>query len=102
MRACVCVCVCPFSKRVSGGSKIGENASNAAIELWLSAKSPGWRLLAALLSQFSHNHPVNSGHFFAMRRGHVVYNCALYLLLYQQCRGFYCCSKRVVNARSVF
>ena len=29
-------------------------------------------------------------------------NCALYMLLYkQQCRGFYCCSKRVVNARSV-
>ena len=41
--------------------------------------------------------------FFAMRRGHVVYNnCALYLLLYKQCRGFYCCSERVVNARSVF
>ena len=50
---------------------------------------------------------------FPMRRGHVVYNnCALYLLLYnncalcmllyKQCRGFYCCSKRVVNARSVF
>ena len=40
---------------------------------------------------------------FAMRRGHVVYNnCALYMLLYKQCRGFYCCSKRVVNARSVF
>ena len=39
----------------------------------------------------------------AMRRGHVVYNnCALYMLLYKQCRGFYCCSKREVNARSVF
>ena len=37
-------------------------------------------------------------------RGHVVYNnCALYMLLYKQQRhGFYCCSKRVVNARSVF
>ena len=32
--------------------------------------------------------------FFAMRRGHVVYNnCALYMLLYKQCRGFYCCSE---------
>ena len=41
--------------------------------------------------------------FFAMRRGHVVYNNgALYMLLYKPCRGFYCCSKRVVNARSVF
>ena len=29
-------------------------------------------------------------------------NCALYMLLYKQCRGFYRCSKRVVNARSVF
>ena len=30
-------------------------------------------------------------------------NCALYMLLYkQQCLGFCCCSKRVVNARSVF
>ena len=37
---------------------------------------------------------------FAMRRGHLVYNnCALYML---QCCGFYYCSKRVVNARSVF
>ena len=45
------------TKRSSGSSKIVENASNAAVELWLSALSPGWRLLAALLSQFSHNHP---------------------------------------------
>ena len=29
-------------------------------------------------------------------------NCALDMLLYKQCRGFYCCSKRVVNVRSVF
>ena len=29
-------------------------------------------------------------------------NSALYMLLYKQCGGFYCCSKRVVNARSVF
>ena len=31
-------------------------------------------------------------------------NCALYMLLYayKQCRGFYCCSIRVVNARAVF
>ena len=29
-------------------------------------------------------------------------NCALYMLLCKQCRGFYCCSKRVVNVRSVF
>ena len=68
------MCVCLFSKCVGGGSKIGENASNAAMELWLSAKSPGWRLLAALLSQFSHNHPVKSGHFLChvMWRGHVL------------------------------
>ena len=41
----------------SGGSKTVENVSNAEMELWLSALNPGWRLLAALLSQFSHNHP---------------------------------------------
>ena len=89
----MCVCVCPFSKRVSGGEKI-ENASNTAMELWLSAKSPGWRLLAALLSQLNSLTNVrNSSHFLSMRRGHVVYNnCALYMLLYKQCRGFYCCS----------
>ena len=29
-------------------------------------------------------------------------NCALYMLLYKQRRGFYRCSKRVLNARSVF
>ena len=60
------------------------------------------RLLAALLSQFSHNHLERS--FFAMRRGHVVYNnCALYMLLYkQQWRGFYYCSNRVESVRSVF
>ena len=40
---CQCVCVC---------------ASNAAVELWLSTLNPGWQLLVALLSQFSHNHPV--------------------------------------------
>ena len=34
--------------------------------------------------------------FFPTRRGHVIYNnCALYML-YKQCRGFYCCSTRVV------
>ena len=39
---------------------------------------------------------------FAMRRGHVVYNnCALDMLLYKQCLGFYCCSKRVVYKREV-
>ena len=57
------VCVCVRLDRPSGGSKTVENASNAAVELWLSALSPGYWLLAALLSQFSHNHPVKSGHF---------------------------------------
>ena len=28
-------------------------------------------------------------------------NCALYMLLYKQCRGFYCCSKRVHSKREV-
>ena len=55
---CVCTCVCVHQDRPSGSSKTVENASIAAVELWLSALSPGWQLLVALLSQFSHNHPV--------------------------------------------
>ena len=41
--------------------------------------------------------------FFAMRRGHMVYNiCGLYMLLYkQQCRGFYCCSIKESNKHKV-
>ena len=57
------VFVCRFQDGPSGGTNIVENASNAAMELWLSARSPGWRLLAALLSHLSLNHPVKSGHF---------------------------------------
>ena len=53
----VCVCVCVRLYRPSGSTNTVENASSAAVELWLSALSPDWRLLAALLSQFSHNHP---------------------------------------------
>ena len=55
---CVCVCVCVRLDRPSGSSKTVENAFIAAVELWLSALSPGWQLLVALLSQFSYNHPV--------------------------------------------
>ena len=52
----------------------------------------------AVLSQSS-----NVAAIFDHEAGSVVYNnCALYMLLYKQCRGFYCSSKRVVNARSVF
>ena len=57
----MCVCVCVFLERPSGNSKTVKNTSNAAaMELWLSALSPGWRLLAALLLHFSQslNHPV--------------------------------------------
>ena len=50
--------VCVRLDRPSGSSKTVENVSNAAVELWLSVLSPGWRLLTVLLSQFSHNHPV--------------------------------------------
>ena len=52
------MCVCVRLDRPSGSSKTVENASIAAMELWLSVLSPGWQLLVALLSQFSHNHPV--------------------------------------------
>ena len=57
--------VCRFLDRHSGGSNTVENASNAALKLWLSALSQDWQLLVALLSQFSDsdNHLVESGHF---------------------------------------
>ena len=65
--------MCVRLDRPSGSSKAVENASNAAVELWLSALSPGWRLLAALLSQFSHNYPVKSGHFLCHEAGSRAY-----------------------------
>ena len=94
--------VCPFSKRVSGSSYRVENASNVA----LVPRSPEMEpVLAAVGSATVAVLSQSSGiewPFFTMRWGHVVYNnCALYMLLYKQCRGFYCCSKRVVNTRSV-
>ena len=65
------MCARAHLDRPSGSSKTVENASNAAVALWLSELSPDWRLLAALciLSQLSHNHP--AAIFFAMKRGHV-------------------------------
>ena len=99
----VCLSVCPFLKRVSGSSYTVENASNAALIPTSPEMKPGLAAVGsatdAVLSQSSGiERP-----FSAMRRGHVVYNnCALYMLLYKQCCGFYCCSKRVVNVRSVF
>ena len=99
------MCVCPFLDRYNGGSNTVENPSNAAKELRLSTRTPVWQSVSATVAVLSQS----SGRsierpFFAMRRGHVVYNnCALYMLLYkQQCRGFYCCSKSIVHARSVF
>ena len=74
VRIFVCQCVCVRLDRPSGSAKTVENASNAAVELWLPALSPGWRLLAALLSQFSHNHPVKSGHFIYHEAGSRAYN----------------------------
>ena len=99
----VCLFVCPFLKRVSGRSYTVENASNAALipsppEMKPGLAAVGSATVAVLSQSSSIERP-----FFAMRRGHVVYNnCALYMLYKQQRRGFYCCSKRVVNARSVF
>ena len=78
------MCVCLFSKRVSGSSYTVENASDAALIPTSPEMKPG--LLAvgsttvAVLSQSSGiERP-----FFAMRQGHVVYNnCALYMLYIQ-------------------
>ena len=49
--------MCVRLDRSNGSSNTVENVFNAAMELWLSALSPGWQLLAALLSQFSHKRP---------------------------------------------
>ena len=49
--------VCPILKPVSGSSYIVENASNAALIPTSPEMKPGLAA-AALLSQFSHNHPV--------------------------------------------
>ena len=74
-----------------------ENASNVALVPSLPEMKPA---LAAVCSATVVVLSQSSGierPFFAMRRGHVVYNnCALYILLYKQCRGFFYCSKRVV------
>ena len=99
----VCLFVCLNSKCVSGSSYTVENASNHALVPRSPDMEPvlaavGSATVAVLSQSSSIERP-----FLAMRRGHVVCNnYALYMLLYKQCRGFYCCSKRVVNARSVF
>ena len=63
-----------FLDRPSGGSNIVENASNATMELWLSALSPEWWLLAALLSHFSLNHPDRVANFFCHEARSRAYN----------------------------
>ena len=76
----VCLSVCLFSKLVSGSSYTVENASSAA----LVPRSPEMKPpLAAIGSATVAVLPQSSGverPFFAIRRGHVVYNiCALYI-----------------------
>ena len=51
MFVCLSVCRSVFKYTV-------ENTSSAALVPRSPEMSPHWRLLAALLSQFSHNHPV--------------------------------------------
>ena len=107
--------VCPSQNAFNSGSPYTvENASNAALIPTSPEMKPGLAAVGsatvAVLSQSS-----GIAAIFAMRRvtwyrsgiiaafTYLLYNnCALYMLLYKQCRGFYCCSKRVVNARSVF
>ena len=92
----VCLFVCLISKRVSGISYTVENASSAALVPRSPEMKPGLVAVgSATVAVLSQSSGIERS-FFAMRRGHVVYNnCALYMLMYKQCRGFYCCSKRV-------
>ena len=62
------MCVCVRLDRPSGSTNTVENASSAAVELWLSALSPDWRLLAALLSQYVLSQSSGIAAIFAMRR----------------------------------
>ena len=88
VRLFVCLFVCLILKRVSGSSYTVENTSSAALapnssEMKLELAAVGSATVAVLSQSFRIERP-----FFAMRRGHVVYNnCALYMLLYKQCRG---------------
>ena len=87
----ICLFVCLFLKHISGSSYTVDNAPNAAQvpcspEMKPALVAVGSATVAVLSQSSSIERP-----FFAMRRGHVVYNnCPLYMLLYkQQCRGFY-------------
>ena len=108
VRVRILVCVCVFLDRPSSCSKTVEYASNAAVELWLSALSSHWRLLAcsatvAVLSQssgierpfFCHaagSHGLHKDHATPPHGKKMITckgrNCALYMLSYkQQCHG---------------
>ena len=85
----VCLSVC-FQNTLAAAKTV-ENASNSALVPTSPEMKP---VLAAVGSASVAVLSQSSGiewPFFAMRRGHVVYNnyCALYMLLYKQSRGFY-------------
>ena len=88
----MCVCVYLFSKRFSGSSYTVENASDAALIPTSPEMKPGLPAVgSATVAVLSQSSGIERP-FFAMRRGHVVYNnCALYMLYKQQCCGFYYC-----------
>ena len=79
---CLAVCVCVCLDRPSGSSNTVENASNAAVKLWLFALSSGWQPLVTL-KIIRYIEEI----FFAMRRDHVLYNkCGSAV----QTTGYYC------------
>ena len=87
---CLSVCLSVRFQNALAAANTQSRTSNAAMELWLSTRSSGQTTVgSAALPVLSQSSGIERP-FFAMRRGHVVYNnCALYMLLYkQQCLGF--------------
>ena len=76
----VCLSVCLFSKHVSGSSYTVENVSNAALEPRSPEMKPALAAVgSATVAVLSQSSGIERP-FFAMRRGHVVYNnWALYI-----------------------
>ena len=82
--------VCTFLKHVSGSSYTVKNAFDVAlVQSPPEMKPPLAAVGSATVAVLSQSSGIERP-FFAMRRGHVVYNnCALYMLYNQQCCGFY-------------
>ena len=85
----VCLSVCPFNALAAANIYTVKNTSDAALVPSYPETNPALAAIgSATVAYLSQSSGVERP-FFAMRRGHVVYNnCVLYMLWYKQCRGF--------------